>query len=121
MNNAVEKAEVEHNPEVMTEKRAITIEPAVDIFESADEYLLQADMPGLHAADIQVKLERETLSIEAKSEVEGLQPFLFRREFRVMNGLDPASVKAEYRGGVLDVHLPKPPTMKPRRISVVSG
>jgi len=110
------------SPEVVgSEKDLLKIEPLVDILENNEEYLVVADMPGLKPEAIVVKLERDSLSVEGRSEIEGLQPVLFRRDFRVLNGLDPALVRAEYKKGVLEVHLPKPPTLKPRRISVTTG
>jgi len=122
MNHELQSTAHEPNPEIIAaEKEIARLEPAVDILESTDEYLVVADMPGLKPDAIVVKLERELLTVEGKSEVEGLIPLLFRRDFRVVSGLDPDHIRAEYKQGVLAVHLPKPPTSKPRRISVSAG
>jgi len=122
MNTQLQNANREVSPEVVNPDKDLAVfEPPVDILESADEYLVLADMPGLKTDAIVVKLERELLSVEGKSEIDGLQPILYRRDFRVVNGLDPAAIRAEYKQGTLEVHLPKPATLKPRRITVSAG
>lgn len=90
---------------------------AVDIFENDHELLLRADLPGVQGDQIGIHLDLPEFRIEASSESDG-QPVVYRRAFRVDERIDPDGVKAEYRDGVLDVHLAKSAAFRPRRIEV---
>lgn len=90
---------------------------AVDIFENESEILLRADLPGIESDKIDIHLDLPEFRIEAKAESAG-NPVTYRRAFRVDERIDPAGVKAEYRDGVLDVHLAKSAAFRPRRIEV---
>lgn len=121
MNTQLEK-KLEENGEVSTtETEARTWLPPVDILESDEDYRVVADMPGLDVSNISIRLDQEMLVIEGKSNVEGLEPIVYRRVFRVVRGLDPDGVKADYKQGVLSVSLAKPQSHKPRRITVTAG
>lgn len=96
-------------------------QPAVDVLESDQEYLVVADMPGLDPNGIGIELDRDMLVIEGTTVADGLDEILYRRSFRVMKGLESDKVRAEYRQGVLRVHLPKPTAQQPRRIQVTTG
>ena len=102
-----------------TERRSY--QAPVDILESDDNYVVVSDMPGVDPAGISIRLDQEMLIIEADSDVEGLEPIQYRRIFRVVRGLDPEGVNADYKQGVLTVSLPKPPSHKPRQITVTAG
>ena len=78
-------------------------------------------MPGLQSSAIDVSLDKEQLFVEGISEVEDLQSVRFSRSFRVMPSLNPDEVRAEYKQGVLTVHLPKPAELTPRKIQVTAG
>ena len=58
------------------------VQPAADIIETEKDFNIRMDMPGLAPDDISVKLDKEILTVEAKSEVEGLAPRIFYRQFR---------------------------------------
>jgi len=92
--------------------------PNVDIFENDNELLVVADVPGLDASDIGVHVELPEFRIEAK--VLGLsdKPVVYTRSFRIDERIDPQSVKAEYKDGVLRVHLAKSSAFRPRRVEV---
>lgn len=103
--------------------------PAVDIFETEDELLLKADLPGVEMKDIDIQLENGTLSLrgertyqhEAKEggfhRVERSYGS-FARYFTLPDTVNPEGVKAEYKNGVLTVKLPKKEIAKPRQIKV---
>jgi HSP20 family molecular chaperone IbpA len=101
--------------------RFVAKRPAVDILEDEHEFLLLADMPAIDTSQLIVRLEKETLTLSGRSMIEGFAPVEYERSFRVMKGLDPESVSAEYKQGVLAVHLPKPASHRPRRIQVQEG
>ncbi len=94
--------------------------PNVDIFENEHELLVVADVPGLDPNDIGVHVELPEFRIEAK--VQGSEkPAVYTRSFRIDERIDPEGVKAEYKDGVLRVHLAKSPAFQPRRVQVQSS
>lgn len=102
--------------------------PNVDIIEMKDELLLKADVPGVSADKVSVDYDKGVLTIHAS--VESRQPadmhYLvqeygvadFRREFIINEEIDHDGISADYKNGVLCVHLPKSEALKPRRIEV---
>ena len=94
------------------------VQPDVDIEEAKDCYVVTADMPGLNPNDIDVKLDKEILTVEAHSEIEGLAPRHYFRQFRVMKGLDATKCTADYKLGVLTLKLAKPEEVKPKTIQI---
>lgn len=104
--------------------------PPVDIFETADrEIVLKAELPGLRREDIDLTVEKSTLTIRAERRAdEAVRDGQYHRRerrcgtcsrsFTLPNTVDPALVKAEYRDGVLTVRLPLREEAKPRQIQV---
>jgi HSP20 family protein len=102
--------------------------PAVDIYETKDELLLVADMPGANGNEIDIHFEQGELTISAP--VASRQPettaYLlgeygtggFHRSFRISEAIDASRISAEYKEGVLTLHLPKVEAVKPRKIEV---
>ena len=94
--------------------------PNVDIFENDTELLLVADVPGLDPNDIGVHVDLPEFRLEAKIQGSS-EPVMYTRTFRVDERIDPERVKAEYKEGVLRVHLGKSAAFRPRRIEVRSS
>ena len=103
--------------------------PLVDITEDDHEYLFKADLPEMKKDDVKVTIENGILYIsgerraekeEKKRKFHRLERFFgtFERTFTVPEDADPTKVAAEFRDGVLQVHLPKRPMPKPRPIEV---
>jgi HSP20 family protein len=95
--------------------------PHVDIFENDSELLVVADVPGLDPHDIDVHVDLPEFRIEAKVQGSPDRPVVYARTFRVDERIDPESVKAEYKEGVLRVHLAKSAAFRPRRVAVQSS
>ncbi len=104
--------------------------PRVDIYESADEVVLQCDMPGAKPQDVDVRYEKGELSLygkvklrQAPAEYLGEEYGVgdFYRSFAIAPEIDAGKISAEYRDGVLTVHLPKQERVKPKRIAVKTG
>lgn len=105
--------------------------PAVDIYETKDELLLLADLPGVKGEDIYVHFEQGALTISAP--VHGRQPegtaYLlaeygtgsFHRNFQIGEAIDASRISAEYKDGVVTLRLPKVEAVKPRKITVKSS
>jgi HSP20 family protein len=92
--------------------------PAVDIVEHEKDYQISAEVPGMDAGDLEIKLSNGTLTIrgEKKEEKEEKKKnsYLserhygsFERSFRVPEGVDADKIEASFKNGVLTVSLPK--------------
>ena len=103
--------------------------PAVDIYETENELVLQADLPDVNQKDIDVRVENQTLTIagsrnfEKNEDRKGFHRIKrsygdFVRSFAVPNTFDTESISASYQNGVLTVKLPKKEAAKPRQIKV---
>jgi HSP20 family protein len=97
--------------------------PATDVLESADEYLILADMPGASEDGVTVRLDRDELLVEGRREPfhEQAEPFVYRRVFRVPDAIDGDKIAAKLEHGVLTLHLPKAGEARPRQITVTAG
>ena len=105
-----------------------TTVPAVNIYETQDEYVLEAELPGWKREDIDINFENNVLTLSGNRElpggedrkylrVEGLTGS-FSRSFTVSSTIDGANVSAEMEDGILTVHLPKREEAKPRQIEI---
>jgi HSP20 family protein len=103
--------------------------PEVDISEDDRGYLLKADLPEMKKDDVRVTVEDGILSVsgERKTEKEDLKKKFhriersfgtFRRSFTLPEDADSTKVTAEFRDGVLKVHLPTTPVAKSKAIQV---
>jgi HSP20 family protein len=106
--------------------------PATDLMESDTHYLLRADLPGVAEEDIHVELDGDQLTIsgERKSEHEERRNGFyrverssgsFRRSVRLPEGVDPEGITATFDRGVLEVSVPKPEQVKPRKVQITVG
>jgi HSP20 family protein len=103
--------------------------PEVDISQDDHEYLLKADLPEMKKDDVRVTVEDGVLSVsgERKSVKEDQKKKFhriersfgtFRRSFTLPEDADSTKVTAEFRDGVLKVHLPTTTTPKSKAIQV---
>lgn len=131
--NEKSQGEQQEGTVVKTEKaRANRVyRPYIDIQETPEELTLLADLPGASADGVDVTFENGTLTLHAKVADRGVTGanYLWReygvgdfhREFTVSEAIDAERIQAEFRDGVLTLHLPKTPVAKPRRITVNAG
>lgn len=103
--------------------------PAVDIFETKDNVVLKAELPGVEKKDfsIEVKDNLLTLKGERKFEKETREENYYRmeraygsfsRSFTLPTTVDKDKVKAKFKDGVLEVTIPKTEAAKPKQINV---
>lgn len=92
-----------------------TVTPAVDIFETASDVVIIADVPGVAADGIVLEAKDDTVSLRA-SRVDSAVDYA--RSFRMPAGVDVDGITAALKDGVLTVTVPKPAAMKPRVIAV---
>lgn len=98
-----------------------------DIWETDEELVLQGDMPGVAADDLEITYENRELTILGKVVPRYRRDHLlleeypvdnFSRSFTIGESIDAEKISAELCNGVVTVHLPKTEETKPRRIKV---
>jgi HSP20 family protein len=103
--------------------------PPVDITEDSKEYTVKVELPGLTKENVKVTVDDGVLSItgERKAEKEEKDKKhhrversygSFRRSFTLPEGASGDKISAEFKDGILKVHLPKDETAKPKGIEV---
>jgi HSP20 family protein len=103
--------------------------PPVDIEENDREYVVKAELPGMKKEEVKLEVEGGTLSIsgerKAEKEEKGKKYHrmersygAFQRSFTLPEGALSEKISAEFKDGVLLVHLPKDETTKPKAIEV---
>ncbi len=106
-----------------------TFAPPVDIYETEQAIVLEADVPGLSLEDLDIRVENNTLTLrgERKQRTEvseenchRVERFYgsFSRSFTIPNHVDPQKIKASYEGGVLRVEMAKREETKPKQIKI---
>jgi len=106
--------------------------PALDVWETEDEIVYALDLPGIAEDKISVELEDTALTVSAERErtqEESEDRFYrferrygtFSRTFGVPQGVTESDVRAEYKNGVLELHVSKPEQPKPKRIQIGSS
>jgi HSP20 family protein len=123
--NAV--AEKQQNNRTTTMAERPFVAPDVNIYETEDGYVLQAEMPGVTKEALEITLEGNSLTFigrrndEARpgnvlySESRGAN---YRRVFELDPAIDTEKISAEMRQGVLTLILPKAERVKPRKIEI---
>src|SRR6266498_3620002 len=103
--------------------------PEVDISEDDHGYLLKADLPEMKKDDVRVTVEDGVLSVfgerkgvkeDQKRKFHRIERSFgtFRRSFTLPEDADSTKVTAEFRDGVLKVHLPMTPMARSKAIDV---
>jgi HSP20 family protein len=106
--------------------------PALDVWETENEIVYAFDLPGIPEDKIQVEFEDGSVTVSAErertTETAEDRYYRFERRFGTFSrtiglpqGVDDSSVNADYKNGVLEIHVKKPEQTKPRRIQVGSG
>lgn len=106
--------------------------PSVDIFENDNEVVIKAELPGMNAKDIEVKLENNVLMLkgERRFEKEAKEENYhriereygsFSRAFSLPTAVDGDKVAADYKDGVLKIVLPKKEEIKPKPIKIAAA
>jgi HSP20 family protein len=103
------------------------VAPEVNIFETKDEYVLEAEMPGVSKQGLEVTLEGNVLTLVGRRSdpipageavYRESRPVDYRRVFELDPAVDGDKISAQVEEGVLTLSLPKSERVKPRKISV---
>lgn len=103
--------------------------PAIDVEETEAEYLIKADLPAMKKEDVKVSVEDGVLAIEGERRQEKEEKGkkfhrversfgTFVRRMALPTDVDQQKFMAEFKDGVLNVHLPKTPTAASRKMEV---
>jgi HSP20 family protein len=103
--------------------------PAVDIYETENELVVKAELPDFQEKDIDVRISNNTLTIRGERKFEtGVNEdnFLrieraygsFMRSFSLPNTVNSENIRADYRNGILTLHMTKREESKPKQIKV---
>jgi HSP20 family protein len=100
--------------------------------ETEKEYLLKADLPDVRKEDVKVDVKEGILSVEGERRQEKEEKGKkfhrieraygkFVRRMAVPSDVDEQHIGAEFKDGVLNVHLPKSSTAKSKSIDITVG
>ena len=103
--------------------------PTADVWETENEIVYAFDLPGIPEDKITVEFDDGSLTVGAErehsEEVSKDRYYRFERRYGTFSrtvalpqGVDESKIRAEYRDGVLEIHVAKPEQAKPTRIEI---
>ena len=106
--------------------------PSVDIFENDNEVVVKAELPGMNAKDIEVRLENNVLMLKGERRFEKetkeenyhrveREYGTFSRAFALPAVVNGDKVTAEYKDGILKIVVPKKEDAKPKPIKIAAA
>ena len=120
--------EKQNQQDKLPEKGQRAMIPLVDVVEDASAIILLADLPGVSKDKLSIKFESNSLTIEGEVSLEtpeGMESSHaevrlshYRRVFSLSRELDTENMSAEFKNGVLRLHIPKAAHVQPRKIEV---
>jgi len=104
-------------------------QPACDVEESEDHYLITLEMPGIPRDQINIECVGNQISIsgERKREHDHGKAYSeryygnFHRRFTLPDGVNSGKIDANYQDGILRIYVPKAESAKPRQIKITNG
>ena len=102
--------------------------PPVDLHETADHYVITAEVPGMSREDLEIHASDGSLTIagERREQPDACEQYhrierghgSFRRTFHIPSPIDDTNITADLHEGVLTIRCPKVPESEARRIQV---
>lgn len=102
--------------------------PLVDVYETNDEFVLIANMPGVKKENVILKYEEGSLSILGRVDYNSAidRKYIlnenemgnYYRKFRISNSIDESKIQAKFEDGQLVINLPKHDRAKPKTIQI---
>ena len=103
--------------------------PPVDVLESADSYLIRAELPGMNKEDFNLEVKEGVLTFSGERKLEtpasGIEyrniervTGKFSRSFYLPQTVKRGEIQATYRNGILEIYVPKAEHAKTRQIAV---
>lgn len=114
-----------HEADRSDEVEAADWYPAADVHEAENEYIVSVDLPGIDRTTLDISADDDRLTIKGnraapknKQHQSECPQGKFLRTFSVPSSVDQNGIKADYKDGVLQVHLPKRAERKPQRVEI---
>jgi HSP20 family protein len=106
--------------------------PPLDVWETEDELVYSFDLPGISEDKIAIELDEGTLTVSAERErrqdVSQDRFYRFERRYGsftrsigLPQGVTENDIRADYKDGVLELHVTKPKAPEPRKIQIGKG
>lgn len=103
--------------------------PLVDVEESDKEFTIKAELPEVKKEDVKIELENGSIRISGERKIEKEEAGrrwhrlersygAFERAFTLPEGTQRTEIKAEFKDGLLKVHLPKGESSKPKSLEI---
>ena len=114
-------------PNTVTTRKENHVIPAVNLRETKESWVLEAEMPGVNKNGVEVTVEKGELTVVGRRSDEAAagEPVYresretgYRRVFELDPAVDTARISAKIDQGVLTLILPKTENVKPRKISI---
>jgi HSP20 family protein len=99
----------------------VQMRPAADIFENDSEFQIVLEVPGVNQSDVDISVDRDTLTVSATRSGSGETVTRYARAFSIPRDVDRAAVDATLNAGELTLRLPKQESYKPRKVAVQSA
>ena len=109
--------------------------PVVDVYETNEAFVIEADLPGVHQENVEISFEQNTLTLKGTRaptlqtpENGELRVYTaervsgdFARSIRLPDYVDGDRIEAHYNNGVLTITVPKAQAAQPRKITIQNG
>jgi HSP20 family protein len=127
MNNTMTTTQENRTVRDSRQERRGWVQPQVNIIESSDRYVLEAEMPGVNKEGLEILLEGNEITIVGRRATDGSEAQLlyresadrdYRRTFELDPAIDTGRITARMENGILYLELPKSEKVKPRKIVV---
>ncbi len=103
--------------------------PALDVYQTADDVVVETTLPGIKPKDVTISIENDVLTIEGSSEkkTEVDEKDYYRKEIRsgsfhravaLPSSVKGDDAKASYENGVLKIVIPKREEVKPKKVTI---
>ena len=108
-----------------------TVFPALNVFEEKDVLTIKAELPGVKGEHIDISFEGDTLTIKGRREPyhngenisyhrHEIETGNFSRALTLPIKIDPDSIAAKLRNGILIITMEKAASIKPRQVNVIT-
>jgi len=103
--------------------------PAIDLFQTDNDVVVKAAVPGLSADDINISLTADVLTLkgdykqeddvkDAQYHIREHRHGMFERSIMLPASVQPEKAKAEFEKGILSITLPKTESVKPKTVNI---
>jgi HSP20 family protein len=103
--------------------------PAVELIEEDEEFVLTAELPGMSKDDVSVSVDDNVLTLKGEKKIEREESHdrahirereygAFERSFTLPRNVVPGKIRADFRDGLMLIHLPKGEEAKSRKIEI---